>query len=185
MVLNSKVVGGALAAAMVAPGVLAAPANQNDISGLLQLRDVEFTIERRAALAEALAMAETDPSLWGTLFKDGSKLLGGLLGSGSSSSQGSQQQKAHRRDADPVNWGKIGHAVKDVGCAVGTFIPGVDVAVDTACLASSAVHALKKHGKRDALANPMAEPEAIAEAIAMAYAEGLSMYSLVDVFETC
>ena len=173
MVRNTRVVGSALVAAMVAPGVWAAPANQNEVSGVLQLRDAELAFAKRAALAEALAMAEADPSIWGTIFKDGAKLLGGLLGSGSSSSHHQQQQqKAHRRAADPINWGKVGHAVKDVGCTVGTFIPGVDVAVDTACLASSAIGALKKHGKREALADPMAEPEAIAEAIALAYAEG-------------
>lgn len=50
--VNSKFLGGALAVVMVAPGVFAAPANQ----------DVGLLTQKREALAEALALAEADPN---------------------------------------------------------------------------------------------------------------------------
>ena len=51
----------------------------------------------------------------------------------------------------PVKWGRIGGFAKDIGCIAGTFVPGIDVAVDTACIASSL---LPSHHKREALAMP-------------------------------
>ena len=77
------------------------------------------------------------------------------------------QVMAVKPHTDPVKRSKKGVG-KSLGCAVGSFIPGIDVAVDAACIASSILpnplkhhHKHHKHPKREALA--MAEARAGAD----------------------
>ena len=71
----------------------------------------------------------------------------------------SSKRRLNRRKslAAPVKWGRIENIAKDIGCVAGTFVPGIDVAVDTACIASSLLPN-----------KPKREVPAISEAMALA-----------------
>ena len=149
-------------------GVFARDADFNDFYA----RDADFDgLYAREALASPEAMAaalaeafpEADPSIWSSLFKAGGKLLGGLLGSGSS------QQKQRRdieyayeifaREADP----SIGTILKKLEPVVkGIFheAPNYISSIGTVVNGANA-----NHQKRDAYA------EAVATALAEAAAE--------------
>jgi hypothetical protein len=89
-------------------------------------------------------------------------------------------RKKQKRDAyinaDPrFGWKtikKVAGIGAQVGCAVGTFVPGVDVAVDAACLGSEAINAIRKYHKRS--------PDAYAEAFPEAYAIALANPAIYD-----